>query len=87
MSFFIALGFAWMIYPFFIQALKKMQIAQHVSVYAIDSYKQKERTPIFGGVVFLLVGVTTTIIVMFPNIDSSLISVRSEERRVGKECR
>ena len=75
MPFFLALGLAWMIYPFFIQALKKMQIAQHVSVYAIESYKQKERTPIFGGVVFLLVGVIVTVFVLFPNLDPSLISV------------
>ncbi len=75
MPFFLALGLTWMIYPFFIQALKKMQIAQHVSVYAIESYKQKERTPIFGGVVFLLVGVIVTVFVLFPNLDPSLISV------------
>ncbi|MBS3991182.1 MAG: phospho-N-acetylmuramoyl-pentapeptide-transferase [Erysipelothrix sp.] len=75
MPFFLALGLTWMIYPFFIQTLKKMQIAQHVSVYAIESYKQKERTPIFGGVVFLLVGVVATVFALFPNIDVSLISV------------
>ena len=75
MPFFLALGFSWMIYPFFIQALKKMKIAQHVSVYAIDSYQQKERTPIFGGVVFLLVGVIVTLIVSFPDLDFTLMSV------------
>lgn len=76
MAFFLSLGFAWMVYPLFIQALKKMQITQHVSEYAIETYKQKERTPIFGGVVFLLVAVLVSVFVSFPNaLDVRLMSV------------
>jgi phospho-N-acetylmuramoyl-pentapeptide-transferase len=76
MAFFLSLGFAWMVYPLFIQSLKKMQITQHVSEYAIETYKQKERTPIFGGVVFLLVAVLVSVFVSFPNaLDARLMSV------------
>lgn len=58
---------AWVIYPPFITYLKQQQIAQHVSEYAIETYKQKERTPIFGGVVFLLVASFVSLGVSFLN--------------------
>jgi phospho-N-acetylmuramoyl-pentapeptide-transferase len=76
MAFFLSLGFAWMIYPIFIQILKKMQIAQHVSEFAIETYKTKQRTPIFGGVVFLLVASAVSIFISFQNdLDVRLFSV------------
>lgn len=75
MAFILSLGLAWMIYPYFIAALKQKSVTQHVSEYAIESYKQKERTPIFGGVVFLLVATGVTLFVGGSNLDFKLLSV------------
>lgn len=55
MALILSFVIAWISYPHFIALLKKRSITQHVSEYAIDAYKHKQRTPIFGGVVFLLV--------------------------------
>ena len=40
--------------PFFISFLKKRNINQITSEYALDEYKQKEKTPIMGGLLFVV---------------------------------
>lgn len=44
-----------LIMPFFIKALKKHHANQSVSEYALDSYKKKDKTPIMGGLIFVII--------------------------------
>lgn len=53
--FFISFGFTYLIYPYFIRFMNRRNAAQSVSEYALDSFKQKAKTPTIGGLVFLLV--------------------------------
>ena len=53
--FFISLGFTWLIYPYFIRFLQKRNHQQSVSEYALDSFKEKAKTPTLGGFVFVLI--------------------------------
>lgn len=55
--FLISLGFSWIIYPSFIRFLNHYGTLQSVSEFALDAFKQKKKTPILGGVVFILVPV------------------------------
>ena len=41
--------------PFYIKMLKSRNLNQAVSEYALDEYKQKQKTPIMGGLVFVVV--------------------------------
>lgn len=51
----VSMGLTWMLYPPFIRFLKRLNIKQSVSDYALDSFKTKQKTPILGGVIFILV--------------------------------
>lgn len=51
----VSIGLTWMIYPPFIRFLKRINVKQSVSDYALESFKTKQKTPILGGVVFILV--------------------------------
>lgn len=53
--FLISVGLSLMIYPSFIRFLNQRNHQQSVSEFALDSFKQKQKTPILGGVVFILV--------------------------------
>ncbi len=53
--FFISLGFSWLIYPYFIRFLQMRNRTQSVSEYALDSFKEKAKTPTLGGFVFLFI--------------------------------
>ena len=52
-----------LIMPVFIKKLKQHNINQSVSEYALDSYKQKEKTPIMGGLIFVLAPLIIYIII------------------------
>ena len=43
--------------PLYIDLLKKKNISQEVSEYALEEYKQKAKTPIMGGLIFVVVPV------------------------------
>lgn len=51
----ISLVVTTIVMPFYIKALKSHNINQSVSEYALDSYKQKDKTPIMGGLIFVVV--------------------------------
>ena len=44
-----------LIYPFFINFLKSYNINQTVSEYSLEEYKNKNTTPIMGGIVFIVI--------------------------------
>lgn len=49
----IGFGLAWAIYPKFIEYLNNQGSKQEVSQYALDEFKNKAKTPTFGGLVFV----------------------------------
>lgn len=51
------------IMPFYIKALKKHHANQSVSEYALDSYKKKEKTPIMGGLIFVMIPVIVYLLI------------------------
>ena len=53
------------IMPFYIKALKNRNINQVTSEYALDEYKNKGKTPIMGGLLFVIVPVIVFAIINF----------------------
>lgn len=49
--------------PVYIKVLKALNYNQTVSEYALDEYKEKGKTPIMGGVLFVIVPIVITMIV------------------------
>lgn len=56
------------IMPFFISALKKKNINQVTSEYALNEFKNKEKTPIMGGLLFVVIPVIVYAIINFKSI-------------------
>ena len=52
---FISLALLIIFMPIFIKALKKHNINQEVSQYALQEFKDKEKTPIMGGLLFVVI--------------------------------
>lgn len=48
--------------PFFIKVLKKRNVNQVTSEYALNEFKNKEKTPIMGGLLFVIIPVVTFIL-------------------------
>jgi len=61
--------------PKYIEVLKKKNINQEVSEYALDEFKNKEKTPIMGGLLFVVVPIIVYLITNFKVIDSRVIAV------------
>ncbi|MDO5440179.1 MAG: phospho-N-acetylmuramoyl-pentapeptide-transferase [Erysipelotrichaceae bacterium] len=55
LGFVLSVVITCIVMPCFIKALKKHNINQSVSEYALDSYKNKDKTPIMGGLIFVVV--------------------------------
>jgi len=51
--------------PIFIKVLKSHQITQRVSEYSLDEYKQKAKTPIMGGLLFVVIPIIVYTIIDF----------------------
>ena len=54
-GFLISLFGVMFIMPLFIDVLKKRNISQTVSEYSLEEYKQKAKTPIMGGLLFVVI--------------------------------
>lgn len=54
--------------PKYIQYLKGINYHQVVNVYSLDEFKEKAKTPIMGGVLFVLLPILTTIILDYHSI-------------------
>lgn len=59
LCFLLSLILIILIMPYYIKALKKKNINQVTSEYALDEYKQKEKTPIMGGLLFVVLPIIT----------------------------
>lgn len=54
LGFVLSIALLMIVMPFFISFLKKRNINQVTSEYALDEYKQKIKTPIMGGLLFVV---------------------------------
>ena len=64
------------IYPYFIDFLKMKNYNQNVSEYALEEYKQKAKTPIMGGVLFILLPVISVFLCsLFTDFSAKYYSV------------
>ena len=57
LGFILSLALLLVIMPHFIQALKNRNINQVTSEYALNEFKEKEKTPIMGGLLFVVIPV------------------------------
>ena len=63
LCFVLSCTFVLILMPFFIKALKKRHINQVTSEYALDEFKNKEKTPIMGGLLFVILPVIAYMII------------------------
>ena len=61
-SFMVSLAAVWLVMPGFIAFLKKLSFRQTVSEYSLEEYKEKGKTPIMGGVVFIVVPLLVSLV-------------------------
>ena len=66
-GFILSLGIVAIVMPFYIRLLKSLHYEQRVSEYALEEYKNKAKTPIMGGLLFVVVPIIVCIVV-YPNI-------------------
>lgn len=74
-GFFATLGLMIIVMPHFIRYLKRLNLAQTVSEYALDEFKEKAKTPIMGGLLFVLIPVVVFVFIARKNLDSSILFV------------
>ena len=61
--------------PPYIKALKEHNINQSVSEYALEEYKTKQKTPIMGGLLFVVVPVIVYLIINMSNVQDRLANM------------
>lgn len=71
----VSLGLILIVMPFFIKYLKRLNLAQTVSEYALDDFKEKAKTPIMGGLLFVIIPVVVFTFVARRNLDSRILMV------------
>lgn len=71
-SMLIAFGLAYLCYPKFIEYLESQNSQQQVSEYALDAFKNKKKTPTFGGLIFVVIPIIVSIVVNGFNFNSQL---------------
>lgn len=64
----LSYGIVFIIMPKYIRMLKLHNINQEVSEYALDEYKTKAKTPIMGGLLFVIVPIIVYLIINFKGI-------------------
>lgn len=67
-GFILSLTIIVLIMPSYIRFLKGKNINQVASEYALDEYKNKEKTPIMGGLLFVIIPLLSYLIINFNNI-------------------
>ena len=67
------LGLTLYLYPLLIENLNSINVEQVVNEYALQEFKDKKKTPTFGGIIFVLVPVILVIGLQFFNFSKNLI--------------
>ena len=65
LPFLFGFGFVCLLMPFWIKYLKNKDANQEVSIYALEQFQKKAKTPTFGGFIFILVTLVISIIYGF----------------------
>lgn len=71
-SMLITLCLGYLCYPKFIEYLESRNTQQQVSEYALDAFKNKKKTPTFGGVLFVIIPIIVSIVINGFNFNSQL---------------
>ena len=66
LGFVISLIVVLLLMPHFIDFLKKISFNQTVNDYSLQEYKEKAKTPIMGGILFIITPVLVTIL-LYPS--------------------
>lgn len=75
-GFILSVALIMIIMPFYIKALKNRNINQVTSEYALDEYKNKGKTPIMGGLLFVVIPVIVCLAINFKSFsDKRLLFV------------
>lgn len=72
-GFILSLGITLFLYPKFIETLSSSEIQQEVSEYALEEFKQKAKTPTFGGLIFVVVPIAVSLLLNGLNFSKDLI--------------
>lgn len=67
-GFVLSCGLLSIVMPYFIKTLKRRNVNQVTSEYALDEYKNKEKTPIMGGLLFVVIPVIVYMIINFKGV-------------------
>ena len=67
-GFALSFGLVFIVMPKYIRMLKLHNINQEVSEYALDEYKTKAKTPIMGGLLFVIIPIVVYLIINFKSI-------------------
>lgn len=62
-AFLVNVGVMLIVMPKYIKKLKSINITQVTSEYALEEFKQKDKTPIMGGLLFVVIPVITFVII------------------------
>ena len=71
----LSLGLMILFMPKFIEYLKKKNYNQTVSEYALDEFKNKAKTPIMGGIMFVIIPLIVFIIFNFKSLLDPFVSL------------
>ena len=67
LGFIISLALLLILMPIFIKTLNAYNISQTVSEYSLEEYKQKAKTPIMGGLLFVVLPIIAYAIINLIN--------------------
>ncbi|MBR4454602.1 MAG: phospho-N-acetylmuramoyl-pentapeptide-transferase [Solobacterium sp.] len=62
LSFLVSLAAVWTLMPGLIRYMKKISFSQTVSEYSLEEYREKGKTPIMGGILFIVVPLIVSLI-------------------------
>lgn len=71
----VSMALMLFVMPHFIKYLKRLNLSQAVSEYALEEFKEKAKTPIMGGLLFVLIPVVVFIFIARKNLDSRILFV------------
>lgn len=79
LGFILSIGLLMLVMPVFIKALKNRNVNQVTSEYALDEYKNKSKTPIMGGLLFVIIPVFVFAVINFKGLfdDKTLFVILS----------
>ncbi len=70
-GFVLSFGIVFIVMPKYIRMLKLHNINQEVSEYALDEYKTKAKTPIMGGLLFVVIPIIVYLVINFKGVNDA----------------